>query len=37
MMGVPVDLYLNALIILAIIGGVLGVGFKALNNHKKKE
>ena len=36
-MGVPVDLYLNALIILAIIGGVLGVGFKAIGNNKKKE
>ena len=35
-MGVPVDLYLNALIILAIIGGVLGVGFKAVNSGKPK-
>ena len=36
-MGVPVDLYLNAILLLAIIGGVLGIGFKSINNSKKKE
>ena len=36
-MGVPVDLYLNAILLLAIIGGVLGIGFKSIGNNKKKE
>lgn len=38
-MEIEVGLYLNALIILAIIGGVLGIGFKAVNgknNNNKK-
>ena len=33
---IEVDLYLNALIILAFIGGVLGIGFKAVNGNKPK-
>ena len=32
---IPVDLYLNAIILLALIGGVLGLGFKTVANNKK--
>lgn len=33
----PVELYLNALIILSFIGGVLGVGYKAINGNGRKQ
>lgn len=36
-MEIEVGLFLNALIILAIVGGVLGIGFKAVNSSNKKK
>lgn len=36
-MEIDPGIYLNALLLLAIIGGVLGVGFKAINNNNKKK
>lgn len=35
MTELPVALYLNAIILLALIGGVLGLGFKAVNGGMK--
>lgn len=36
-MGIEVDLYLNAILILAVIAGVLGIGFKAVNGNGQKK